>query len=382
VLLLYRFVFLNGQAHGAARANLLLSQPKILMRQMSSKPVLLGKVCKAFIFIAALIPVGTVIWLLGRGPVPPSRLWDVSFLNDGNTLVTVGGTSNPDEGPAHGELVFWDLVSAREKLVVDEDSCVRSVSCAADGQFVAIAEFSGSTKLVNSATGKIIATMPIHKSLVNAVFLSPDGKIIANGSFDGTVTISNELGKIDTITLAGEKILNVAISPKSTLLAVSVRSGNAFLFDLLKRAEPRKLAAYDGPMDEPNVEIIAFAPDGRSLITGCQSTLRVWDPSTGTLIREMKGESALNAAAFSPDGTKLASVDSLGNLVLWNPSTGEIVNSIAAHSGISYGVNFSSDGKRLATVGLTDYAAKIWDAQSLALLTTLRRTNVDAAKIY
>jgi WD40 repeat protein len=307
----------------------------------------------------------------------------VSFLNDGNTLVTVGGQNSFQEGPPQGELIFWDIPSAREKLVVAEDSCVRSVSSPEDGRFVAIAEWSGSTKLVDSATGKIIATMPLHRSIVNAVSVSSDGKIVANGSFDGTVTISNALGKIDTFVLAGEKILNVSISPNATLLAASARSGNAYLFDLLSKGPPRKLAAYDdSSMNEPNVEIVSFAPDGRSLITGCQNSLRVWDPSKGILIREMKGgKTTFNAAAFSPDGTKLASLDSSGTLVIWNPATGDIINSMPAHSGISFGVAFSPDGKKLATVGRMDYTAKIWDAESFALLTTLRRTNVDASTI-
>src|SRR4029077_1357553 len=120
-------------------------------------------------FIGALIPVTTAIWLLGRGPIPPSPFWAVSFLDDGKTLVTVGGASNPQERPRHGELVFWDLTTATEKLVVAENSSVRSVACTADGRCVAVAEFSGLTKLVSSSDGRTISAMPICRALVNAV---------------------------------------------------------------------------------------------------------------------------------------------------------------------------------------------------------------------
>jgi WD40 repeat protein len=66
-------------------------------------------------------------------------------------------------------------------------------------------------------------------------------------------------------------------------------------------------------------------------------------------------------------------VDSSGGLTLWNPTTGERGNSITAHAGTSFCVAFTSDGKRLATIGRDDYTTKIWDAETLARLATLRR---------
>lgn len=353
------------------------------MGTLGDEPKFMNKDKKVFLFVGALIPVLTAVWLLGRArPVTPSRFWAVGFSNDGKTLVTVAGGNNPEERPRHGELVFWDLARKRETLVLEEKSTVRALACSADGEFVAIGEFNGSAKLLNSRTSKIIATLPPHEDLVNAVAISSDSKLIASGSFDGAIILCNNSGRrVDTLTLPGEKILNIAISPDSRLLAASTRKGSAFLFDLANQREPRKLAADPDPeTDEPKAEIVAFAPDSRTLITGCREYLRLWDASNGALLRGMKGVSAAQkAAVFSPDGKTIASVDAVGTLTLWNPATGKSLNSVRAHSGPSFGVAYSSDGKLLATVSRTDYAAKIWDAESLALISTLQRKNVTLA---
>jgi WD40 repeat protein len=130
------------------------------------------------------------------------------------------------------------------------------------------------------------------------------------------------------------------------------------------------------------VRAVAFSPDGKLLVTGgFDATIRVWDPSTGKLIRKIEvgggGRHAdlIKYLAFSPDGRLLASVNKdesdrwvpITNVCLWNVARGEKVREIG--NGLTaqqirqlkkeppgfYTVSFSPDGRQIVAGG------RLWD---------------------
>ena len=70
----------------------------------------------------------------------------------------------------------------------------------------------------------------------------------------------------------------------------------------------------------------------------------------------------MNAVAFSPDGTLLATADTAGYVRLWNPATGQAVGApfLAVTNGGVVAVAFSPDGKLLATAD-GDGTARLWN---------------------
>ncbi|KAL4732873.1 hypothetical protein BDV11DRAFT_214852 [Aspergillus similis] len=120
-----------------------------------------------------------------------------------------------------------------------------------------------------------------HSGWVQSVSFSPDGRLLASGSYDGT---------------------SVAFSPDSRLLASGSRDGTVQLWNPATGAE---LQTLQGHTDW--VQSVAFSPDGRLLASGSHSILSV---------------------AFSPDGRLLASGSYDGtDLSRFNPSVA-IVSSI------------------------------------------------------
>ncbi|MBY0528318.1 MAG: sigma-70 family RNA polymerase sigma factor [Gemmataceae bacterium] len=130
------------------------------------------------------------------------------------------------------------------------------------------------------------------------------------------------------------------------------------------------------------VTFVGFAPDGKTLASASRDgTVRVWDIETGKEIRrfgkvqgaaEPKGDDELamlfmagndsNAvgAAFSPDGSVLAS-SSGGNVIhLWDPATGKELRQIKAPNNRVASLTFSADSKMLASRG-QDRVLHLWD---------------------
>ncbi len=340
------------------------------IRRKAWKRFLIVSVCVIAVLGAAFL------WLSRRQPDLPLQLWSVAFSPDGKTLVTGGGQDAPEALPQVGEVVVWNAATGKKKKVIRQQWGVRRAAFSPDGNFVATADFGGKTRLVDPRSGKLKAMLSGQYSQVNAVAVSPDGKLIAGGSFDGSVTLWDRDGKqAGSLQAPNERILNLAFSPNSQWLVAGCKQGNAYLFNLAQRDSPRVLRAYTGPPSYwSGIEAVAFAPDGQTFATGGMM-LRLWQTGSGDLIREMRRPSGarLNAVEFSPDGQTLAGVDRDGWLALWNLATGELIKSVQAHTGASFGLAFSPDGTRLATVDRREFAVKIWNPQTLDLITTYYR---------
>lgn len=297
----------------------------------------------------------------------PLPLWSIGFMPDGKTLITGGAQGSPLETPGLGELIFWNTRNGK-KNVVRQPWGVRTLAVSPDGQFIAIGKCNGSTELVMPGSGKLLATLPPRSTIVNSIAVSGDGKLVVSGSFDGTISLWNvSTRREETLVLPKEKIVNVAISPGTSAVVATTRSGHAYLFDLVDHGVPKVLEAYSGTQGEASVEAVGFKRNGQTFATGCHTSLRMWEIGSGKLLREFRGVTAdVLGIAFAPNADTLAAVDAAGVLTLWNSETGDRIAYVQSHFGPSFGIAFSADGKYLATVGVRDYAARVWDAQTLS----------------
>ncbi|HKI31929.1 MAG TPA: hypothetical protein VKA46_08670 [Gemmataceae bacterium] len=123
---------------------------------------------------------------------------------------------------------------------------------------------------------------------------------------------------------------------------------------------------------------LAFSPDGKSLIMGWQwpPTAFIWNLTTNKVRHLLPWhESDVVAVAYSPDGEIVATgcgpewppkqpgKRDPAKLRLWDPASGKLIREIEAHRGRIQALAFSPDSKRLLSGGRDD-AAKIWDVAS------------------
>jgi len=129
---------------------------------------------------------------------------------------------------------------------------------------------------------------------------------------------------------------------------------------------------------------VAFSPDGRMLVTaggyneGSSSLttdiVKLWDVPSGALVRTVSAGCGFYAsgAAFSPDGTLLATSGFTGPIEIWRLSDGVRVTSIPYPTTV-HNVHFSPDGSKLIAGGV-DERATVWSVPAGTLLLALSGT--------
>ncbi|MFF4484207.1 trypsin-like peptidase domain-containing protein [Streptomyces sp. NPDC001520] len=137
-------------------------------------------------------------------------------------------------------------------------------------------------------------------------------------------------------------------------------------------------AAADLPLqhrltvNKGEVSAVAFSSDRRTLATGGEGTVRLWNVTDGRARATLTGVTdSVFSLAFSPDGHIVAAGMEDGTARLWDVATGRSHAVIADRTGNSVeAIGFSPKGETLATGGKNG-AVQLWDARSGHLRTTL-----------
>ncbi|MGW0781173.1 WD40 repeat domain-containing serine/threonine protein kinase [Streptomyces sp. NPDC002913] len=164
----------------------------------------------------------------------------------------------------------------------------------------------------------------------------------------------------------------LAFSPDGKTLAGGGLAGTAWLWDV---TTGRTVASFKG--HSSSLLSVVYSPDGRTLYTGgLDQTLRSWDLRTrapkGVLAKYTGAYESVNSLAVSPDGKTLAAGVNSGGLKLVSASTGRSTARFEQHTGIAHGVEFSPDGKALASVterGRSD-PVELWSTDTGRLIRT------------
>jgi WD40 repeat protein len=215
-------------------------------------------------------------------------VWDVAFSPNGKKALS---------GCSDGTARLWEVDSGKELLVLEahKDGRAWTVAFTSDGKQAV----TGSGNLLDQkptteaylrlwdlATGKEVRQFKGHTKDIRRVAISPDGKQLLSGSFDGTMRLWD------------------------------IQTG-------------KEIKRFDGPGHF--VESVAFTPDGKRAVCSYgprnrekvyegdpSCSLRIWDLATGKELKQIKGHiGPILALAISGDGRFIVSGSADATMRLW-----------------------------------------------------------------
>src|SRR5262249_29177488 len=210
-----------------------------------------------------------------------------------------------------------DVATGKEARSLKAGPYVRSLAFSPDGRQLAT---TGSRLcLWDVATSQMLREFKGHSIGVSSVAFSPDGRTLLSGGFDAAMR----------------------------------------LWDVASGKETRQFRHPSRKKYPLPVEAVGYLPGGERLVSRALGGVRVWEVSTGKVLRTfMSGHSddACGPMAVSPDGRVLAlevEESSFATVRLWDVASGKELHRLGkredrgfAHAGLSFA--FSPDGKFLA----------------------------------
>ena len=182
----------------------------------------------------------------------------------------------------------------------------------------------------------LLVPQPAPDLVVSVGHTSPPSHAAFAGEFLATAERSTvaivELSSGLTVARLPQQALVTAIEPgpSGDLLAVGTCDHAIQLWDLKSMTLVRRM-----PLPQECAESLSFSPDGRLLATGLYGCCRgarqgvqVWDPRSGTLVRELASGQGIRHVTFSGNGRWLAGVDAGGAAHVFEWPSGRLLRTI------------------------------------------------------
>lgn len=374
-----------------------------------SAPVTAVAFSRDFALAAAAGGQTALVWSAGDGKqaaalAHPADVLGLAFSPDRARLLT---------GAADGRARLWDLATGQELESFDHTGPVRAVAFHPNNRDVIVA---GADKAVTVHTPALVRAVRADARAVRALAVVPSGSHVLTAGDDKAVKIWNAGNGNLERSLAGDGSAGLAVCRNNLLVAAAGRDQTVRIFGFadgkplaeLKTSGPVRGLAFSpsnqalaaacagGRVRTWNVAFtpgqplppefgqpvqayeqagpaadVVFAPDGGRLFSaGADPAVREWKFAADVPTRNLPHPNLVDAVAYNPAGTLLATACHDGLVRLWDPAKGVMVREIKAHVGPQpyvYCLAWSPDGKQLVS-GSYDRSLKLWDAATGGLV--------------
>jgi WD40 repeat protein len=281
------------------------------------------------------------------------------------------------------QIRVWDLRGNDVRVLRGHDSYVYPVTVSPNGDVIASGSWDTTVRIWDARTGAEIVVLDEHNAMVYSLVFDSAGKRLVSASGDGKVIVWDT----ETYTVSHEMDLNpakaytAAFSSDESLLVVAC--GGLLVFDGRTYELKKEIRNKDlSPLDPTFVTAVEFSPSGDEFISyrGKQwmpnRELTVWDASTLEMKEQVRPPfEHVNVVSYSADGSQIAMGHASGKISLWHAGNFDRpFSEIQGHSEEVFDIAFLPDGSRLVTAG-HDHTIRLWDTERHRQLAVLRGHN-------
>ena len=297
------------------------------------------------------------------------RLWRISDgtlmqLRDENTLYGNNLTFSPDGQSLasisqYGNIWLWSVKDGTPVRTLEgNNDGVITADFSPDGLMLATGHWDHAVRMWMVDSGKLNRTLEGHQDDVHSVTFSPDGQTLATGGYDNTIRLWNLSDGSLRFELTGHSrnVISLAFTSDGRTLASGSWDGTIRLWNVDDGSLLRTI------MESGTVYNLVFSPDGQTLASGTEESnarvIHLWRANDGNLMQTLDRYIFEAELSFSPDGQILASSDRT-DVILWQVSDGSLLRELKGHTSRVKGVEFSPDGRLLATASY-DGTIRLW----------------------
>jgi WD40 repeat protein len=274
--------------------------------------------------------------------------------------------------PLGKSIEIWDIATQHQVTrPLPAGAGIGALAFSPDGQILASADDNGTAQMWNTATGRKVGA-PLRTGngpngqVASALAFTPGGPVLAAtdivSSSSSTVRFWNvatrhQIGVPVNTSGVVNTLTELTLSADGALLGVAELKG-AQVWDVATGAEVSALPSVLGPPNE-----VVFSPRGNLLATVNPAGAILWRTATGQPAGpaiDLNGGGMLEPAAFSADGTLLATGGVGGTVQLWDTADHQQVGVLPTGSNQVLAMAFSPAAALLAT---TDGSGQVqlWD---------------------
>jgi RNA polymerase sigma factor (sigma-70 family) len=311
------------------------------------------------------LPLGATVRLGTVRLRHPGRWPALIFSADGKTLFSSNDANS---------VYLWDLATgqALRTLKISDQRWTQAAALSPDGKVLATGGYDG-IRLLDPVTGQELRRLKAGH--VASLAFTPDGQALISGGEDNEWAIriwdsatGNERHRM--LWQKGAVSFLACTRDGRTLISASNTVAEIHVADL---ATGRQLRTIHNPTRDyagaialaPNDKTVAVGGDvrrhGAGNVGGHTSLICLLDVATGQELQKFEGhQSSIQAIAFAPDGKTLASASYDATLRLWDVATGKELRRIEGIPRDMILLVFSPDGKTLAAHA-GDGTIRLWE---------------------